>query len=254
MLALFSTPDEPGLSELCASIAAAVRARVPRLAAGGDAAELSRAMLAWLLSSHATACAESGREGAAIFALGHRCNHSCEPNAVYAPGGAHRLRLRALRPIVRGEAVCCSYLVQHELLMPCTLRRKMLTARKNFRCACARCRRDDDAEPERGLRCACGASTAVAGGGAWLCGGCGSRAGPSAGMLAREQELCALAMRDEMRSSDLELELWAGHWVHCAALWREGIDELRAALSVGDVARARRSWPLLVRTTFKKIY
>ena len=154
MAELFCKPDDPGLAELCASIAAEVRTRVPRLSHVGEDAgvpPLGDALLVWLLSSHTTACVESGNEGAALFALGHRCNHSCAPNAAYVPAGAHRLRLRALVPIRAGEHIFTSYLRSHELLAPCHVRRALLSARKCFRCVCARCAAADDAEPELSL-------------------------------------------------------------------------------------------------------
>lgn len=261
MGALFCTPDAPGLAELCASIAAAVAARIPRLR-GADPTQLGGALCAWLLSSHETFDAESGRAGAAIFQIGHRCNHSCEPNVAYLPVHSHRLSLRALRPIAAGEPVVCSYLRQPELLMPRGPRRALLAARKSFCCGCARCATADDAEPERRLPCAatgCGGTTALAGGGVWRCGGCGSDAPPSAKLLAREAELCERALREEAEEGGADDDgagaiepdggplgaAWEGHWVHCAALWRIGIRELRAALAAGDARGARAAAPRL---------
>lgn len=261
MGALFCTPDGPGLAELCGSIAADVRDRVPRLAAA-DPSELGAALCAWLLSSHDTACDATGRGGAAIFAIGHRCNHSCAPNVAYVPVGKHRLSLRALVPIAAGEPVVCSYLCQHELLAPRAQRRQLLAARKSFVCDCARCRAADEAEPERRLPCACGGHTAVTPG-SWLCDRCGSRAPPSDAVLRAEAELCDRALRADGgdggsssdgddgdggsgragREDEAESARWAGHWVHCAALWRRGIRALRAALAAGDAAGARAAAP-----------
>ena len=154
----------------------------------------------------------------------------------YQSAGQHGLVYRALRPIPKGEELCFSYLLAHELLMPHTLRRKLLQARKCFACSCSRCTADAASGGEtdaRALPCACGGSltltsdpnhVAMLEGGrltlssdTWLCSrggeGCkGPPGGPEGGrlktsLLAQEKALVREAMAGtlELRGGTLGL-------------------------------------------------
>lgn len=266
----FCTPDAGDLLQYLESLVADVQRLYPPLAAS-SVHDVAQVLSVWLLSSHNLSSGSvDWSDGAALFRVAHRANHSCDPNIAYRYEAPGHLVYRALRPITAGEPLCFSYLFSHELLMPSFLRRRVLEARKHFRCACSRCASAADAG--RALPCdECAAKCAPApcskpcsrayrGGSAGVgddanswerCAICGSGAVPSAAAFAREEELCAQAISQHPLSAEeqiRELEQhagWHGHWVWASALWRCGLHLLRDGVLQADEARARLGWPLL---------
>jgi len=74
-----------------------------------------------------------------------RANHSCNPNASRSLLPNNQMALVAIRPIVVGEEVTCSYLIDADLLKPRARRRELL-APWDFACECSRC---SDSQEER---------------------------------------------------------------------------------------------------------
>jgi hypothetical protein len=79
-------------------------------------------------------------EGNALFVV-HSClNHSCRPNAQVVGGLKDcldaRIKVEAIRPIVKGEEVTISYI---DTRLPTEERRKTLKACYGFECRCQRC-------------------------------------------------------------------------------------------------------------------
>ena len=213
----FCIPDacSSGMAEFVHALVVKLVAACERLQAccssEVDISQLTAVLLSWLLASHTLA-----NDGTALFRVGHRANHSCDPNAAYhADALTGMLVYSALRPIAAGEEICFSYLHAHELLMPASLRRQMLLGRKRFECACERCvaaDRDDAAPvPPEHLT---------------------ERALSGDDVEAAHAELSAMPQ-------------WHGHWVWAAALWGAGISRLRAGVERGDSVKLEAGLPLL---------
>ena len=265
VLAFFHAPDAPELSVELMRVVKAVQRRLPAVAAC-DASELVQILLIWLLSSHSAADGSvAWRDGAALFAVAHRANHSCSPNVAYRLEGG-RLVYRALRHIATGEAVCPSYLWAHELLQPTHLRRALLAQRKYFLCGCERCARP--ADPVRALPCTVcrtGHAECVSDG-TWRCDACASTDAPTTMALEEEAALVrrvsglgapfaseesvpvgappAAATHSSRRSAEAMVAAlrkrpgWHRHWVWAAALWHAGARRLVDGIGAADEALA----------------
>ncbi|XP_063230285.1 histone-lysine N-trimethyltransferase SMYD5 isoform X1 [Bacillus rossius redtenbacheri] len=88
--------------------------------------------------------AEAGQflnsEGAGLYSLQSRCNHSCQPNAeVTFPHSSSRLVLVATRDILPGEEVCVSYLDECALARSRHSRHRLLRENYLFVCTCSKC-------------------------------------------------------------------------------------------------------------------
>lgn len=237
----FCTPDARGLLAFLVALIEGVQARYEPLASAATD-ELAQVLCVFLLSSHNLSSGTvDWSNGAGLYAVAHRANHSCDPAVAYRQE-AGRLVYRALRPIARGEAVTFSYLFSHELMLPTFLRRRLLEGRKYFWCACVRCT-SAVAEAGRTLPCeACAlqggtglkphtgeggrAATAVSGGGVgdggdlaratsgstgvsggqWgACTVCSSEAPPSDAMFAEEERLCQQALTELPLSAEEQI-------------------------------------------------
>lgn len=79
-------------------------------------------------------------EGAGLYPLQSKCNHSCQPNAeVSFESGNHKLVLKAIRDIQIGEEVCISYIADCELSRSRHSRQKLLQQNYVFTCECELC-------------------------------------------------------------------------------------------------------------------
>lgn len=167
-----------------------------------SAQQLAQVLNVWLLAAHSTP------GGAALFVMGHRCNHSCDPTAFYTVSDTGELVFRAQRPLAEGDAVEFSYLYGYELTAPCFLRRQWLEARKCFVCGCPRCVAEAGGqEPGRSLPCAAcnGGQTAPTRSrgetSSWLCSSCANEAPPSAALIEQVRDanqIYALALLQDI--------------------------------------------------------
>ena len=86
-----------------------------------------------------------GYEGAIVYDIVSRLNHSCAPNlASTGARGIHGFadataEVAALRDVAEGEELFISYLTEDDLEKPTSARRALLQAKYNFVCACGRC-------------------------------------------------------------------------------------------------------------------
>lgn len=85
----------------------------------------------------------------ALFAVGSKATHSCDPNCVYTSKLGPFLAYRALKPIQIGELITFSYIADR-LITPRIDRRCALLKTKHFVCQCVRCVGIDD---NRGFKC-----------------------------------------------------------------------------------------------------
>ena len=86
-----------------------------------------------------------GYEGAIVYDIVSRLNHSCAPNlASTGARGIHGFadataEVAALRDVAEGEELFISYLTEDDLEKPTSARRALLQSKYNFLCGCARC-------------------------------------------------------------------------------------------------------------------
>ncbi|KAJ8888010.1 hypothetical protein PR048_007495 [Dryococelus australis] len=79
-------------------------------------------------------------EGAGLYALQSRCNHSCRPNVeVTFPHNSSRLVVVATQDILPGEEVCISYLDECVLARSRHSRHRLLRENYLFVCTCPKC-------------------------------------------------------------------------------------------------------------------
>jgi len=79
-------------------------------------------------------------EGAGLYPLQSKCNHSCQPNAEVAfENGDHKLQLKAIRDIQAGDEICISYIACCELDRSRHSRQKLLQQNYVFVCRCEKC-------------------------------------------------------------------------------------------------------------------
>mmetsp|Transcript_80785 Transcript_80785/g.153455 ORF Transcript_80785/g.153455 Transcript_80785/m.153455 type:complete len:316 (+) Transcript_80785:171-1118(+) len=81
---------------------------------------------------------------AALYVLGARANHSCDPSCGLGASDGHLL-FYALRDMEAGEEVDYSYLGGHFTLYPTPTRKEQLLRVKFFECHCPRCQAPDEA-------------------------------------------------------------------------------------------------------------
>ena len=87
----------------------------------------------------------NGYEGAIVYDIVSRLNHSCAPNlASTGARGIHGFadataEVAALRDVAEGEELFISYLTEDDLEKPTSARRALLQSKYNFLCGCARC-------------------------------------------------------------------------------------------------------------------
>jgi len=218
----FGQPDEcaAGMAEFVMQLVQDVQ-RLHMPLAASDAQELAHAVMVFLLSAHTTDA------GSAIFEIGHRCNHSCSPNVFFQnsngsePGG---LVFTAIRPIESGELLHMSYLEGKELMAPAVVRRQLLSARKSFECACARCVAEEREH--------------------------GEAATSEAAVLAEQPELVSAALAGTLKLAALDRDTCRGHWIFATALFADGLGRLRGGVEQGDTELARSSFKL-VRAFFE---
>jgi len=88
-------------------------------------------------------------EGAGLYRLQSAANHSCVPNAqVEFRDGDYRLSMVATRAIAPGEEIEISYLDECQLAHSRHTRAKYLRENYLFDCACERCLRELEAQPD----------------------------------------------------------------------------------------------------------
>ena len=86
-----------------------------------------------------------GYEGAIVYDIVSRLNHSCAPNlASTGARGIHGFadataEVAALRDVAEGEELFISYLTEDDLEKPTSARRALLQSKYNFVCGCGRC-------------------------------------------------------------------------------------------------------------------
>ena len=86
-----------------------------------------------------------GYEGAIVYDIVSRLNHSCAPNlASTGARGIHGFadataEGAALRDVAEGEELFISYLTEDDLEKPTSARRALLQSKYNFLCGCGRC-------------------------------------------------------------------------------------------------------------------
>ena len=86
-----------------------------------------------------------GYEGAIVYDIVSRLNHSCAPNlASTGARGIHGFadataEVAALRDVAEGEELFISYLTEDDLEKPTSVRRALLQSKYNFLCGCGRC-------------------------------------------------------------------------------------------------------------------
>ena len=86
-----------------------------------------------------------GYEGAIVYDIVSRLNHSCAPNlASTGARGIHGFadataEVAALRDVAEGEELFISYLTEDDLEKPTSARRALLQSKYNFVCVCGRC-------------------------------------------------------------------------------------------------------------------
>ena len=86
-----------------------------------------------------------GYEGAIVYDIVSRLNHSCAPNlASTGARGIHGFadataEVAALRDVAEGEELFISYLTEDDLEKPTSARRALLQSKYNFVCGCRRC-------------------------------------------------------------------------------------------------------------------
>ena len=86
-----------------------------------------------------------GYEGAIVYDIVSRLNHSCAPNlASTGARGIHGFadataEVAALRDVAEGEELFISYLTEDDLEKPTSARRALLQSKYNFMCGCERC-------------------------------------------------------------------------------------------------------------------
>ena len=86
-----------------------------------------------------------GYEGAIVYDIVSRLNHSCAPNlASTGARGIHGFadataEVAALRDVAEGEELFISYLTEDDLEKPTSARRALLQSKYNFLCGCGRC-------------------------------------------------------------------------------------------------------------------
>nr|XP_002127168.1 SET and MYND domain-containing protein 5 isoform X1 [Ciona intestinalis] len=86
-------------------------------------------------------------EGAGLYRIQSKCNHSCEPNAeVCFPNNNHRLAVKACRDIAAGEEITISYLSQCQIARGCRSRQQYLKENYLFHCCCSKCSEQTDEE------------------------------------------------------------------------------------------------------------
>ena len=85
--------------------------------------------------------------GIGIYLKAACFNHSCTPNAIQVFDAKHRILIRALSTIERGEEITVSYI---DLSRPTWWRRSELLKGYNFSCTCPRCESEDHLN---GFRC-----------------------------------------------------------------------------------------------------
>jgi hypothetical protein len=233
MAECFGTPDDPslGMADFVAKLVRDVQGLHAPLAAC-DAEQLAHSVLVWLLSAHTI------DKGAAIFEIGHRCNHSCTPNVTFQnsvsddhPNG---LVFRAIRPIECGESLQTSYLVGPELMAPGCVRRRLLETRKSFVCACSRCAAEQSESESEGE-----------GEGGDVRGKQGQVGRSQAAMVDQQPELATAALTGTLELEALDRDAWRGHWVLATALWADGLRRLRGGVERGDMKLARSGFPAL---------
>jgi tetratricopeptide (TPR) repeat protein len=82
-----------------------------------------------------------GTVGVGMFPLVALINHSCRPNAAYLTDKTGALVVRAVKPIMKGQEVCVSYV---DLFAPKWERQGTLLTTKHFWCECDRCSANTD--------------------------------------------------------------------------------------------------------------
>jgi hypothetical protein len=83
-----------------------------------------------------------GTKTSALFYLGSKVTHSCDPNCMALAIGI-QLVYRAIRPIVKGEPITFSYISGFDLWKSTPARRELLLDQRFFTCCCLRCTRED---------------------------------------------------------------------------------------------------------------
>ena len=119
-------------------------------------------------------------KSAALFEMGSKVSHACQPNTSYSSRHNNgMMTYTAIRPIRTGEMVTFSY-IGDVWQTPTAARRDDLRERYGFECQCEHCKAGAASEPCRKLRCpSCnGASlaefcTTDDGGDRWTCSKCG---------------------------------------------------------------------------------
>jgi SET and MYND domain-containing protein 5 len=87
-------------------------------------------------------------EGAGLYSLQSKINHSCEPNAeIKFPHSNHVLAVTATKPIAAGEEVSISYLSECDLERSRHSRQKTLKENYLFVCECPLCCRQQADDP-----------------------------------------------------------------------------------------------------------
>ena len=90
-------------------------------------------------------CIRDRYEGAIVYDIVSRLNHSCAPNlASTGARGIHGFadataEVAALRDVAEGEELFISYLTEDDLEKPTSARRALLQSKYNFLCGCGRC-------------------------------------------------------------------------------------------------------------------
>eukprot|EP00667_Euglena_gracilis_P007224 EG_transcript_7294 len=79
-----------------------------------------------------------GTKTSALFYLGSKVTHSCDPNCMALAHGI-QLAYRAIRPIKKGEPITFSYISGWDLWKSTPARRALLQDQRFFQCCCLRC-------------------------------------------------------------------------------------------------------------------
>lgn len=98
-----------------------------------------------ILIAYVNAFKSANVNSGALYALSCLINHSCHPNCFYVQDkeDGNRITVRAIRRIEIGEEINISYISDHVLIMPTSIRQTRLST-YHFICKCERCSKPDD--------------------------------------------------------------------------------------------------------------
>lgn len=105
-------------------------------------------MMRWSQNHFVTNPSNKKRQTRGIYPQCAKLNHSCTPNAVREYNDDHTVSLVCIRPIAKGQEITITYLADHQLFFPRTVRSTLLRKQgiftERFQCMCTSCQRSDD--------------------------------------------------------------------------------------------------------------